>query len=144
MSKSEKKKQESTESQKKVVTRYDLKMQRRAEQKKKEEREKKITTVVGILLVAGLVCLVASFPIRTWVTVHGTYITVGDENVSRVEYDYNYNLVLNSYLSQNYYLLSLLGLNLSGDLSQQMFSDTLTWKDFLTRWRWTTSGVPKL
>lgn len=130
MSKSEKKKQESTESQEKVVTRYDLKMQRRAEQKKKEEREKKITTIVGILLVVGLVCLVASFPVRTWVTVHGTYITVGDEKVSRVEFDYNYNLVLNNYLSQNYYFLSLLGLNLSGDLSQQMFSDTLTWKDF--------------
>ena len=130
MSKSEKKKQESTESQQKVVTRYDLKMQRRAEQKKKEEREKKIATVVGILLVAGLVCLVASFPIRTWVTVHGTYITVGDEKVSRVEFDYNYNLVLNNYMSQNYYFLSLLGLNLSGDLSKQMFSETLTWKDF--------------
>ena len=130
MSKSGKKKQESMESQEKVVTRYDLKMQKRAEQKKKEEREKKITTIVGILLVAGLVCLVASFPIRNWVTVYGTYITVGDEKVSRVEFDYNYNLVLNSYLSQNYYLLSLLGLDLSGDLSRQMFSDTLTWKDF--------------
>ena len=130
MSKSEKKKQGLTEPQEKVVTRYDLKMQRRAEQKKKEERQKKITTVVGILLVVGLVCLVASFPIRTWFTVHGTYITVGDENVSRVEFDYNYNLVLNSYMSQNYYFLSLLGLDLSGDLSRQMFSDTLTWKDF--------------
>lgn len=130
MSKSQKKNQGTAESQEKVVTRYDLKMQRRAEQKKKEEREKKITTVVGILIVVGLVCLVASFPIRTWVTVNGTYITVGDEKVSRVEFDYNYNLVLNSYLSQNYYFLSLLGLDLSGDLSQQMFSDTLTWKDF--------------
>lgn len=130
MSKSEKKKQESTESQEKVVTRYDLKMQRRAEQKKKEEREKKITTVAGILLVVGLVCLVASFPIRTWVTVHGTYITVGDEKVSRVEFDYNYNLVLNNYMSQNFYFLSLIGLDLSGDLSRQMFSETLTWKDF--------------
>ena len=130
MSKSQNKKQETAESKEKVVTRYDLKMQKRAEQKKKEEREKKITTVVGIIILIGLVCLVVSFPIRNWVTIHGTYITIGDDKVSKVEFDYNYNLVLNNYMSQNYYFLSLLGLNLSGDLSQQMFSDTLTWKDF--------------
>lgn len=130
MSKSGKKKQNTMESQEKVLTRYDLKMQRRREQKKKEEREKKIVKAVGILLLIGLVCLVASFPIRSYLTVHGTYIVVADENVSRVEFDYHYNLVKNSYLNQNYYLLSLMGLDLSGDLSQQMFSDTLTWQDF--------------
>ena len=80
MSKSEKKKQETTESQEKVLTRYDLKVQRREEQKRKDVRDKKIATTVGIVLLAALVCLLVSFPIRNWLTIHGTYIVVAGEN----------------------------------------------------------------
>ena len=134
MSKSEKKKQGTTESQEqeKVLTRYDLKMQRRAEQKKKDARDKKIATTVGIALLAAFVCLIASFPIRNWLTVHGTYIVVAGENVSKVEFDYNYNLTLNNYMnSEDAYYLAYFGIDLTGDLSRQMYSDTLTWKDYM-------------
>lgn len=124
-----KKKKDTTETQEKVLTRYDLKMQRRQEEKRKEQRNKRIASVVGILLLVGLVCFVASFPIRSWLTVHGTYIVVADENVSRLEFDYNYNTVRNNYISQNTWL-TYFGLDLTGDLSNQMYSDTLTWKDF--------------
>lgn len=124
-----KKKKDTTETQEKVLTRYDLKMQRRQEEKRKEQRNKRIASAVGILLLVGLVCLVASFPIRSWFTVHGTYIVVADENVSRVEFDYNYNTVRNNYIAQNTWL-TYFGLDLTGDLSDQMYSDTLTWKDF--------------
>lgn len=134
MSKSEKKKQGTTESQEqeKVLTRYDLKMQRRAEQKKKDARDKKIATTVGIALLAAFVCLIASFPVRNWLTVHGTYIVVAGENVSKVEFDYNYNLTLNNYMnSEDAYYLAYFGIDLTGDLSRQMYSDTLTWKDYM-------------
>lgn len=124
-----KKKKDTTETQEKVVTRYDLKMQRRQEEKRKEQRNKRITSAVGILLLVGLVCFAASFPIRSWLTVHGTYIVVADENVSRLEFDYNYYTVRNNYISQNTWL-TYFGLDLTGDLSNQMYSDTLTWKDF--------------
>lgn len=124
-----KKKKDTTETQEKVLTRYDLKMQRRREEKRREERNKRIAAAVGILLLVGLVCFVASFPIRSWLTVHGTYIVVADENVSRVEFDYNFNTVRNNYIAQNTWL-SYFGLDLSGDLSNQMYSDTLTWQDF--------------
>lgn len=129
MSKS-KKTQDIAETQEKVVTRYDLKMQRRKEQKIKEAREKRIASVIGIVLLAGLVCLVLSFPIRSWLTVHGTYIEVAGEKVSRLEFDYNFNLVKNNYVTQNSIYFSYLGIDLSGDLSQKMFSETLSWKDF--------------
>lgn len=119
------------EKQEKIVTKYDLKVQRRKEQKAKEEREKKISTAVGILIVAALVCFVASFPIRTYLTVNGTYVTIGGESVSKVEFDYNYNIVANNYIAQYgsiyYYYM---GIDLSGDLSNQMYSEDLTWKDF--------------
>lgn len=132
MSKSQKKKQERRESQEKIVTRYDLKLQRRAEQKRKDARDKKIAAAVGIVLLAAFVCLIASFPIRNWMTVHGTYIVAAGENVSKVEFDYNYNLTLNNYLnSEEAYYMAYFGVDLTGDLSQQMFSDTLTWKDYI-------------
>ncbi|MCM1025096.1 MAG: hypothetical protein NC432_01590 [Roseburia sp.] len=116
--------------QEKVMTRYDQKLQRRAEEAKKAEQEKRMSTIGGILIVAALACLVASFPIRTWLTVNGTYIKVGGESISKLEFDYNYNIVKNNYISQNGYYLSMFGLDLSGDLSGQMYSDTMTWQDF--------------
>lgn len=132
MSRSEKNNKDTSESQEKVLTRYDLKMQRRQEQKRKDERDRKIAVTVGVLLLAALVCLLASFPIRNWMTVHGTYIVVAGENVSKVEFDYNYNLVSNSYInSERGYILSIYGgVDWTGDLSRQIYSGNLTWKDY--------------
>jgi len=127
-----KKETESTEQKpEKVVTKYDLKMQRRKEQKEKELREKRISTIIGMVAVAAVVCLVASFPIRSWITVNGTYIEVGGEKVTRPEFDYNYGLVSNNFISQYYTTyLYYLGVDLTGDLSTQMYSSTLTWQDY--------------
>lgn len=114
----------------KVVTKYDLKMQRRKEQKEKALRDKRIGRIIGIVLAAALVCLVASFPIRNYLTINGTYVTVNGEKISRVEFDYYYQTALNEYISTNGMYLSYFGLDLSGDLSRQMYSETLTWKDY--------------
>ncbi|MDE6166857.1 MAG: hypothetical protein K2G28_00160, partial [Acetatifactor sp.] len=130
MSKSNKEIQDTEQQSEKVVTKYDLKMQRRKEQREKEQRDKRISTIGGIVLVAVLACLVASFPIRTWLTVNGTYIKVGGEKISKVEYDYYYNMASNNYIAENYYMLYYFGVDLSGDLSKQMYSETLTWKDY--------------
>ena len=84
----------------KIVTKYDLKMQRRKEEKEKAAREEKISRITGILVVAALVCIVASFPIRNYLTVNGTYATVNGEKISRVEFDFNYYMARSSYLNQ--------------------------------------------
>lgn len=118
------------EKQEKVMTRYDRKMQEREAAKKKAAKEELVSRITGIAVVVALLCLVASFPIRSWLTVNGTYIRVAGEKVSRVEFDYNYNLMKNNYLTQYSYYLSMFGMDLSGDLSQQMYSDTLTWQDY--------------
>ncbi len=130
MSETGKKKKNTAETPEKVLTRYDRKMQKREEQKRKEQRDKRIFSVVGIVLLVGLVCFVLSFPIRSWRSVYGTYIVAADEKVTRVEFDYNYSLVKNNYISQNAYMLSYFGLDLSGDLSTEMYSETMSWKDF--------------
>lgn len=124
-----KKVSENTE-EKKVVTKYDLKMRRREEERKKAKRDELAGRITGIVIVAALFCLVASFPIRRYLTINGTFIEVAGEKVSRVEFDYNYNLMKNSYITQNSYYLSMFGIDLSGDLSTQMYTDTLTFQDY--------------
>ena len=114
----------------KVVTKYDLKMQRRAEEKARAKKEERISMITGTVVVAALVCLVLSFPIRSWLTVNGTYIEVAGQKVSRLEFDYNYNVAKNNYLNQYGTYLSYMGLDLTKDLSTQMYSEDLSFKDF--------------
>lgn len=116
--------------QEKVLTKYDLKMQRRAEERKRAKKEEFVSRITGIVIVVALLCLVLSFPLRTYMAVYGTYIKVGGEKVSRVEFDYNYNIVKNNYISQYGYYMSMFGIDPSGDLSKQMYSGTLSWKDY--------------
>lgn len=114
----------------KIVTKYDLKMQRRKEMKEKAAREEKISRIVGILVVVALACIVLSFPIRNYLTVNGTYATVNGEKISRVEFDFNYSVARSSYLNQYGAYLSYFGMNMSGDIDSQMFSNSLTWGDY--------------
>lgn len=114
----------------KVLTKYDLKVQKRAAERRRARKEELVGRITGIVIVAALFCLVASFPVRTYLAVHGTYVKVGGEKVSRVEFDYNYNMVKNNYIAQNGYYMSMFGIDLSGDLSGQMYSQTLSWQDY--------------
>lgn len=124
------KKEKATEQEEKIVTRYDRKLQKRKEQQEKEEREKKIGIAIGIVVVVLLAAFVASFPIRTYMAVNETYVTVGGDKVTRVEFDYNYNLAKNNYMNQYGSYMSYFGVDMTGDLSRQMYSETLTWQDY--------------
>ncbi|MGN0168060.1 MAG: hypothetical protein ACI4AB_08455 [Acetatifactor sp.] len=115
---------------KKAVTKYDLKMQRREAEKAKAKRDQRISTIIGVVLVVALLCFVVSFPIHSWLTVNGTYIEVAGEKVSRVEFDYYYNTTMNGYVNQYGTYMSYLGVDLSRDLSTQMYSEDLSFKDF--------------
>ncbi|MDE6926710.1 MAG: SurA N-terminal domain-containing protein [Acetatifactor sp.] len=117
----------------KVVTKYDLKMQRREEAKAKAKRDRLVGNIMGVVIVAALFCLVVSFPIRSYLAVNETYAKVNGEKISRLEFDYNYNISLNDYLNQYGAYMSMFGMDLSGDLSTQMFSDELTFQDFFTQ-----------
>lgn len=114
----------------KIVTKYDLKVQRRKEEKEKARRDERVGRIIGIALLAVLVCFVASFPIRNYLTINGSYIKVSGENVSKVEFDYHYQVASSDYINQYGAYLSYFGLDLSRDVRTQMYSDTLTWGDF--------------
>ena len=133
MSKNEKvteNKEQKEQTEQKVMTKYDRKVQKRKEEKEKEKKEERISTSVGIVFLVALVCLVASFPIRTYLATHETYVVINGEKVNKVEFDYVYNTSKNNYITQYGSYLSYFGLDTSKDLSTQMYSDTLTWKDY--------------
>ena len=130
MSKNEKVTENKEQTENKVMTKYDRKVQRRKEEKEKEKKEERISTIVGIVFLVALVCLVASFPIRTYLATHETYVVVNGEAVNKVEFDYEYNLTKNNYITQYGSYLTYFGLDTSRDLSTQMYSDTLSWKDY--------------
>lgn len=133
MSKNEKvteNKEQKEQTEQKVMTKYDRKVQKRKEEKEKEKKEERISTAVGIVFLVALVCLVASFPIRTYLATHETYVVINGEEVNKVEFDYVYNTSKNNYITQYGSYLSYFGLDISKDLSTQMYSDTLTWQDY--------------
>ena len=130
MSKNEKVTENKEQTEQKVMTKYDRKVQRRKEEKEKEKKEERISTAIGIVVLVALVCLVASFPIRTYLATHETYVVVNGEAVNKVEFDYQYNLTKNNYITQYGSYLTYFGLDTSKDLSTQMYSDTLTWQDY--------------
>lgn len=133
MSKNEKvteNKEQKEQTEQKVMTKYDRKVQKRKEEKEKEKKEERISTTVGIVFLVALVCLVASFPIRTYLATHETYVLINGEEVNKVEFDYVYNTSKNNYITQYGSYLSYFGLDTSKDLSTQMYSETLTWKDY--------------
>lgn len=117
--------------QEKIITKYDRKMQKRREEKEKEKKEKLCGTVIGVVIVAALVCWVISLPLRTYFTLHSAFVNIGGEDITRVEFDYNYYQVQSNYVSQNSMLLSYYGgIDTESDFSQQMYSDTMTWGDY--------------
>lgn len=127
MSKKEKVTEQQTE---KVMTKYDLKMQKRQEAKEKAKREKRREKVTWAVVIIALVCLIASFPIRTQMAVSKTFVKINGEDISTVEFDYNYNVLKNNYINSMGSYLSMFGMDLSGDLSTQMYSQDMTWEEY--------------
>lgn len=114
----------------KNMTKYEQKKQKREAEKAKEKREERIGTITLVVLVLAVVCFIASFPVRKYMALNEEVVTVDGEAVSRVEFDYNYYIMANNYMSQYGTLMSNFGIDLTGDLSTQMYSDTLTWEDY--------------
>lgn len=131
---SEKKKTaENTEQKEKVVTKYDQKMQRRATEKAKAKKQERISAVIGVIVVVALAAFIASFPIRTYLATHETYVRINGKDITRVEFDFNYHLAKDDYINTYSAYMSYFGFDKTGDLSTQMYSDTLSWKDFFEK-----------
>lgn len=118
------------EQEQKVMTKYDQKMQKRKEQEAKDAKDKRRTKVIGIIVAIVAVCFLAAFPITRLIATNQVYAVVDGEKIKRVEFDYRYNEVLNSYYDQYGDMLTYLGADFTSDLSTQIYSGETTWEDF--------------
>lgn len=124
-----KKEKVTEQNEQKVMTKYDQKIQKRKEQAEKAKKEKRRSKIINAAVIAVVVCILAIFPIRTYMVLNQEYINIGDEKVTQLEFDYNYNIVMNNYYNQYGTYMSYFGVDMTQDLSTQMYSDTLSWKD---------------
>jgi len=118
------------ETEQKVMTKYDQKMQKRQDEKaqaaKKDKREKWIG-IIGVLII---VCVLLAFPITSYIAANSTYFTIGDEKITRVEFDYAYKKELSNFLASDEYAeWEFYGYDLTGDLSKEYLNDYITWQD---------------
>lgn len=117
----------------KVVTKYDRKMEARKQQKIKDARQEKITktlaAAVVILLAASIIISAGISIISKSSALKGTYIKIGDKELTQLEYDYFYNSAVNNYLAAYSSILPYMGLDTSTDFAKQQYTDQLTWKD---------------
>ncbi len=118
----------------KVQTKYDRKMEARKQQKIKEQREEKITKVVtaaiGIGLAAVVIISVAVSFISKNNALNGTYVKIGNHELSQVEYDYYYQTTVNNYLTSYASILPYFGVDTSVDFEKQEYMGSgMTWKD---------------
>lgn len=131
MSKKEKVASQATEQKKeKAMTKYDLKIQKRKEAEEKARKEALKGRLIGAALILALVAFIAYFPISRYISLNAAYITVGEEKINRVEFDYNYALAKNAFLnsSEGSYL-SMFGFDVSA-IDTEMYSGNMTFGDY--------------
>lgn len=117
----------------KIQTKYDRKVEARKQQKIKEARQDKVTKLtawaVGAIVVLAAVISIGSSLVRRNTALNGTYVKVGDHELSKMEYDYYYNSAVNNYLTTYSSMLPYLGLDTTADFDGQIYSGEMTWKD---------------
>lgn len=128
---------ENTERKEKVITRYDRKMEARRIQAEKERLTAKRWKIGGIVTGMILICILAGVTIQSVVkkqsALKDIYITVGNHELTKLEYDFYYNSTTNNYINTYYSYLSYMGLDPSKDFAEQNYSGDLTWKDNFDR-----------
>ncbi len=126
----EKNQQQAGTEQQKVQTKYDRKMEARKKQEEKDRREAKMMRIGAMAVCAVIVLAIAgSVVMSVWnkkTATRDTYVTIGGHEITKLEYDYHYHAVMNNYSG----ILSYMGVDVTSDLSQQQYTEDLTWKDF--------------
>lgn len=117
----------------KVRTKYERKIEERKKQEEKDKRDAKMMRIgvitVCVLIVAAIVGSVAASVLRKKAAVKDTYVTIGNHSVTKLEFDYYYNLMKNNYTMTYGSLLSYMGVDATQDLEDQQYSGEMTYKD---------------
>jgi hypothetical protein len=132
--------QESAQSESKIVTRYDRKVQKRKEEARRAARNKKITLVTSVVILAAIIIGSIAGIITNYTKVHKEYIVVDNDSISQIEFDFYYaiaksemlNTTLYGTMTYGDYFTSYLGYDTSKADSKQQYSssDDYTWYDY--------------
>ena len=121
----------------KVQTKYERKMEARKQKeeadKKSDKRFKWISGIVAIIVIAALAIGIGYSVMAKHNASNGAYIKIGDREVTQVEFDFYYNMTVNSYMSSYSSLLPYLGVDASTDFMDEPYSDTMTWRDMFEK-----------
>lgn len=119
--------------QEKVMTKYDRKMEARKQKEQKDKRDRLISKIVGI---AVLVVLVGAIGISIGIgaynkhrAISGTYVKIGDHAISKLEYDFYYNVMHTNYMNSFSSFLPYMGLDTTKDYASQQYDENKTWQD---------------
>ena len=115
--------------QEKKMTKYDLKQQRRQEEKKDGGSIK----LLGFACVAFLAFCIGVFAFQTFQSQKeksATYVTIGEHEIKKAEYDYYFYGAVNTLYSYYGTYLNYMGLDLTQDLSTQYYTEDMTWQDY--------------
>ncbi len=106
----------------------DPKTAREAQQRKAEKRSNILYSVIAVVFVlVAIVCIVWKSNV---IPKMATAATVDGEKYSAAEVNFYYKTSVQNFASQNYQLLSYLGLDLNGDLRKQEYAEGKSWFDF--------------
>lgn len=121
------------EQQNKPATRYDQKLERRKKKAKEDARKDKVFNLacigIGLLIIAAIAGLFATSSINRNKAVKDTYVKVGNHQITKLEYDYYYYMIVNNYVNSYGQMLPYMGLDVNADFAQQQYTDNMTWKD---------------
>ncbi len=106
----------------------DPKTAREAQQRKEERRSNMVYAAIAIVFV--IVAVIS----LTWksnvIQKNATAVSINGESYNAAEVDFHFQEVYRSFLSQNSYYLSYLGLDTNTDLRDQQFGEDQTWFDY--------------
>lgn len=128
-----KKPSKSTE-QEKPKTRYDRKMEARRKEAAREKRNSMIFRIICIAFVVAIVGTTGYFGVTKYVdyrtATKDLYLSVGDHQLTKLEYDYYFNTTVNNYVNTYSYYLSYIGLDTTQPFDEQQYSEDMTWQEY--------------
>lgn len=128
-----KKPSKSTE-QEKPKTRYDRKMEARRKEAAREKRNSMIFRIICIAIVVAIVGTAGYFGVTKYLdyrtATKDLYLSVGDHQLTKLEYDYYFNTTVNNYVNTYSYYLSYIGLDTTQPLDEQQYSEDMTWQEY--------------
>ena len=84
----------------KIVTKYDKKVQKKQEQERRETKAKKITSIAATVILVIIVAVAGTAAWMNYDKIHNEYIDVDGDKISKIEFDFYYSMTKQNILNQ--------------------------------------------